>query len=772
MIQIGHLKTWFTKEGEKKVFFKVVKGVSFKNLNDLFKNVKEKINTLPEEEKANLFYTVAHHLEGKRTFKSWQGQDIIPFDLDGIDLNQIDRYPKIAAEALGVDLKKCGVNYTGNGIHLLVKVKLWRDKDFIKDSKSGYRALYDRIVKACEEEKLPITKDTTAWDYARILRVPFTKNIKIKDGKEVIKNCTLVNGDMQEQELQIPLIEKPRDEFFMTKGSYPKADKKEILKECHFFKWLKDNPDEVHEPQAYAMLSITGNFDDENKTSAEYWNKFSSPSINSKDLAEFTEQALTASGPRTCLGINEVYGKCKLCPHYNKITSPILLRDKDFIGTEHCGFTLIGARGTKVRQYEDLVKFFIREKKYLYLADIGTIYVYEEGYYRPVEDAYIKNYAMRFFTGPTKASERLEFLRYCEDFNYSSLADLDDSKHDGLINFKNGVYDLKTKKLLDHSHEYKFLYCLPYDYNPNAKSPVWDKFISEVTLERKDLINILEEYIGYCLRGGEYNHHKALILSGDGKNGKSTFNDILKELVGHNNIASTSLTSMAANPFSLATLQGKLVNVSEEEPVSCFKETGVFKNITGNNLVQAQQKFKNPFQMVNKAKVIITYNEMPYIADTSTGMKRRLMIVPFDLDLEYGAKKADINLVKKMKAELSGIANRALEGYERLEARGEFTHSSIIDDEVREVMEDNNPFYAWYDECIDSTDNDNDFISIQDIYNNYIEFMEDNNRARKPLGKTKLSLMLKRKGFKKEIRKINGKTPRGFSGIKLVGARF
>jgi len=768
MIQVGYLKTFFNDEGELVRYFRTVKGFAYNDLKELFDNVEADLpKYLKKEDQQNLFYTVAHHLEGERKFKSWQAQNIIPFDLDGIDLDRIDEYPPVLAKALGFDLDKCGIVYSGNGCHVLVQVPLWKDKTFIKKARLGYRQLLDKAVAAFEEAGLPIDKDTTAWDYARILRLPFTRNIKEKeiDGVkvEVVKVATLKQNKLEEQPFIVPVLDKPRDTFSLTKGSFPLPDKKEILDQCNFFKWLKEKPDEVHEPHAYAMLSITGHFDDDNQTSAEYWKEFSSPSINSKELGDFTEQALETSGPRTCTGINDIWGGCNDCPHFNKITSPIMLRGDDYIGTEHLGFTLLGAKGGKVRQYDDLVKYFKREYNYKHIAESGEIYVYDTTHYRPYLTAEVKKFCNDMFMKPVKEAERVEYLNAVEANDVSPLSFLS-TPPEGLINLANGVLDIETGQLAPHTPDYNFTYCLPYDFNPSATCPTWDKFIDDVTLGREDLKLILEEYLGYCIYGGEYIYHKALILSGGGKNGKSTFVDVGRKLMGEANTSNVPLVSINTNPFALAEMQRSLVNISEEEPPTCFKETGVFKNLTGNNTVMAQKKFKNPFKFLSKAKIIITYNEMPFIADTSTGMRRRLLVIPFDLDLESRPDLVNSNIHNDLELELSGIFNKALEGYKRLKKQGGFTPSISVDASVSEVIESSNTFYLWYGENVEEKEGEK--VKLSDLFNDYRNYMDDNGE-RNIMGRRKFTQELKSKHITCKPVSMQGKTHRAALNITL-----
>ena len=160
MIQIGTLRTWIQKDGtESKPFFKAIKGFHYQTLKHLFDNIEGDLpKFIGDLGRDKLFYTVGHHLEGQRTKSSWQCQDIIPFDLDGIDLDRIDEYAPVVAEACDFELDKCSIVYSGNGIHTLVQVPQFggEDKEYIKEKRNGYKQLYDRIMTACKEKGLPI----------------------------------------------------------------------------------------------------------------------------------------------------------------------------------------------------------------------------------------------------------------------------------------------------------------------------------------------------------------------------------------------------------------------------------------------------------------------------------------------------------------------------------------------------------------------------------------------------------------------------------------
>ena len=708
-IQIGKLRKWTPpNETEEKVFVSMIKGFHYNSLRELFANVEQDIpKFLSEKEQVNIFYTVAHHLEGKRYKSSWQAQDIIPFDLDGIDLDRIDEYPKIVADACGFDLDQAAIIYSGNGCHILVQVNKITDPDYIKRNKTGYVSLLDRIESACKEANLPFTKDSTAWDYARILRVPFTRNEKLIDGKTVIKTARLIQNNLVAQDWSIPEVEVVSKQHFMAKGSFPLADHKHIVNQCNFFKWLKDSPDEVHEPHAYAMLSITGHFTDNQEISKEYWDRFNSPSINSKELTEFTEQALRTAGPRTCEGIDELWGGCNECPHYRKVTSPVLLKDPDFIGTAHCGFSLKGPRGGVIRQYEDLRKYFQNDKKYIHIPEIKRLMVYNDGMYTKTYEDEIKGYAQKHFDPCVeKEEERKQFLFQVKSSpeEQKRLGFIHGAKNEGFMNLKNGVLNLKTKELLEHSPDYGFIYKLPYDYDAEATCPTWELLLNNLTMGRPELIDLIEEAIAYTVGNVPYTKFQHyFLLTGKGSNGKSTFINIFKMLLGSENTASIKLANLLTKEYYIAELEGKLANMVADEDPEAFEKKGadssLLKALTGGDSVSARVIYEAPMQFVNRAKFFYAFNDIPKIGIKSHGDLRRPIIIPFDVNLDVNKEARISDVYKKIEPELSGILNRIVLAHDRLMSKG-FTKTKYSLENIAKSRIEHDPVYDFMtNEC-------------------------------------------------------------------------
>lgn len=757
MIQIGRIRegfSWF-------------KGLHTESIQDLLTNIDNIIDQIPEDERWNSYYTLAHHKEGNRITKTFIKQDVIAFDIDQMQIDNYESYIPIVCDALNIDVNKTGIVNSGNGLHFLILVDEITDVNYFKKYKKAYKNTCTIINDALKAANLEGKADDVVFEPTRVFRLPNTKNIKQKNNQQIVKKAFIVNANMEKQSLELLEPDTITENEVLTDGEYGKPDQQYILNQCNFLKWIEDNPEEVHEPEWYAMLSITAHFEDDNETSRRLTEALDTPSINKSNKEAKIDQARDRSGPRKCSSISQLpnWGGCRACPHFGKVSSPICLKGPNYIATESLGFTL--KIGNKIiRQYPDLLKFYNKQHSHKSIGSIGSIYVFDKTHYRATNKAEVRNFALEHFVPLAKATERSEFYSFVEDSNITSESFMNNKNNEGLINFKNGVLDIESGELLEHDPEYGFFYCLPFDYDPDAKCPTWDNYVSTITLGRECLQDVLHEYMGYIVRGSDYIFQNALILSGTGKNGKSTFIQIMRELVGSSNTSNTSITALATDKFMVSNLHGKLVNFSEEEPPNCFKETGIFKHITGGTEITAQFKYGQPFEMINKAKIIITYNEMPYLSDTSTGMKRRLLVVPFEYDLEKEhASKVDIHLKSKLNGELSGIFNKALEGWKRLEVNKKFTRSKFIDEQLTELVNNSDPIAAFItEEC--TVGNEKEFTTVAALYKSYSDFHLQNYNT-KPVTKRNFGNKIKQKGFNLSTKRIENKTARCIDSITL-----
>ena len=255
-----------------------------------------------------------------------------------------------------------------------------------------------------------------------------------------------------------------------------------------------------------------------------------------------------------------------------------------------------------------------------------------------------------------------------------------------LLPIQNGLLDLETKKVIPFSPDKIFFNKLPIKYDPNKECPNIDKFLKEVLQSPKDSV-VMYEIFGYSL----YKDHfieKAFMFEGDGRNGKGKLLSLFKAFLGANNCCSVALSQMNHQSTGIIELKDKLVNIAGDLSPTALKETGLFKEITGRDLISAKRKYFTDLAFVNYSKQIFACNELPRVYDMSIGFWSRWMPFKFPYTFvkeeEYNKiedktyyKIRDEQIVKKLitEEELSGLLNKALEGLDRILEKGDFSYS-------------------------------------------------------------------------------------------------
>jgi putative DNA primase/helicase len=293
--------------------------------------------------------------------------------------------------------------------------------------------------------------------------------------------------------------------------------------------------------------------------------------------------------------------------------------------------------------------------------------------------------------------------------------------------------------------------------------------MQEVTLNRQELTDVLLEFAGYTFANEDCTRAKALMLLGEGQNGKSTFVETLQELAGNNAFSTISIKGLG-NEQQIANLEGKLFNFTEETSNRGITDSALFKNLISGGNYMIKKVYKQPYPVANRAKLILAMNEMPKLGDTTHGMLRRMLVVPFDARFE--GNKENLEIKKELFQELPGILNRVIEGYYRLKRQKHFTTSPIIRGEVESYQRENDNVYNFVKELLDICPEygQEDFTYLSELYSRYREFCEDNGDDRRDVlprvsfSKRLFSLLPDKKG--RQTQKGKGRN-RALLGVKL-----
>ena len=239
------------------------------------------------------------------------------------------------------------------------------------------------------------------------------------------------------------------------------------------------------------------------------------------------------------------------------------------------------------------------------------------------------------------------------------------------VNVKNGMLNLKTNELVSHDPKFLSLKQIPVTYIPDANCPRFKKFLHEVVSEDdgKDIMR----FWGFTL-ASHCKFEKAIVLVGEGENGKSVMLYIVTEFFGRDNASSESLHSLCESPFRKAELFGKVANIKSELTATKIAQVEDFKSlVSGIDTITGERKHQHPFRFLNTAKLWFSCNELPIVSFDDKAYFRRWIVIPFPHTFVKGVN-ADVNLVDALttEEEKSGILNLALEGYKELERDGGF----------------------------------------------------------------------------------------------------
>ena len=355
--------------------------------------------------------------------------------------------------------------------------------------------------------------------------------------------------------------------------------------------------------------------------------------------------------------------------------------------------------------------------------DTGTIYFYEKGVYRPDAKKRIHSLISYLLDKTQSTSCVTEVVQKVEGMTMKERTIFTTDPDE--ICVENGILNTKTRTLEPHTHLKYHIRKFPINYDKDATCPTIDKFINEIAAsafqqEENAKITQLYEIAGWFLTKGYY-PQKAIALIGQGQNGKSVMLNLLKAFIGDTNFASQTLQSLEEDKFAVAELYGKIANLCSDLPSNEQTTTGTFKQLTGEDTINGNMKFKQtPIQFKNEAKLIFSANEMPLTSDDRKAFWRRWLFLKFEAEFPEAATKTDPKMIDKLVTpqELSGFLNKALDGLNRLREQKQFTATPTIE-ETKEIHRSvSNPIIGFIEEMLEIGTED-DFLSRKEMHSIY-----------------------------------------------------
>lgn len=402
-------------------------------------------------------------------------------------------------------------------------------------------------------------------------------------------------------------------------------------------------------------------------------------------------------------------------------------------------------------------KFATYMKNTAHIVKINNqLHIYKDGIY---ENGYKEiETEMIHYIPNLKKNQRREVLDYMELITESRQM-----SEANLIAFENGVYDMVTGELKSFSSDMVITNKIPWNYNPDAYSELADKTLDKLSCGDKDIRSLLEECIGYCFyRRNELG--KAFILTGDKSNGKSTFLDCMKAILGEQNISALDLKELG-DRFNTAMMFGKLANIGDDigDDFLQGSQVSIFKKIVTGNRIKAERKGQDPFEFNPYIKLLFSANDIPRMKDKTGAVLRRLVIIPFNATFSKDSEDYDPYIKYKLieQDSMEYFIRIGVEGLQRVIINQGFTQSEKVQNQLNEYEEENNPIIAFIADCgVDAIENE----PTNEVYKRYQVFCAENNMQ--PMSNIIFTKQInKRLGFETIQKKVNGVNKRIFKAI-------
>jgi len=363
---------------------------------------------------------------------------------------------------------------------------------------------------------------------------------------------------------------------------------------------------------------------------------------------------------------------------------------------------------------------------------------YEAGYWRAVEDLVVETQVMEVLERSRDEGVKVTRHLLGSVLKLSQLSvfvpkERWDADPDVLV-CANGTLEISEGRFREHRPEDYATTALPYNYDPSSDCAV---FLAVLGKTVPGAVDFLQEFAGYCLTH-DTSLETALWFKGPRGSGKSTVIEGLVAMLGLKS-GVLGLGEIESSSFALSRIPGKTLLVSTEQPASYLKSTHVIDALISGESIIMDRKHRDAEEVTPTAKIVWAMNEAPRIANTTSGIFRRVKIVEFPA--LQGERDPDVK--EYVKSEGAGILNWALEGLTRLRERGGFEFPESVVTATAEFEKANDlPAQFVEEECAVGGSLE---VASNMLYSRYKGWCEDN--GHRPMSNNRVGEEWKRLDF-------------------------
>ena len=379
------------------------------------------------------------------------------------------------------------------------------------------------------------------------------------------------------------------------------------------------------------------------------------------------------------------------------------------------------------------------ETSWMFVLESERLWVYddESGVYNKFGRARAANTLVEQLEEHYSQSEKREIVGILEDRNQVRREELNASGQDEpLLCVGNGVVNLATAELLDHSPKYKFVRGLSWQYDPdNADTEAVIDFLDDVTERKADRDTLLDHLAHGLMPGHPY--RAFVVCYGPGGNGKTQVAELFRGFVGEHNAASVEIDELANDDFATSDLTGAYLNWGDDmagDGGGALQDLSMLKKATGGSKIRANEKHTKTWDFTNEAALFFSANEPPRIGEQKKSIQDR--IYPIEMPYEFVADPDEDNPLEKQKvpgiseemleddAAMRGLLMLAVEHAQRLvNSNGEYSQPESPEQRLQKYNESADPIVRFAGKALEPADSGMK-IRKDDAYRVYQSFTE------------------------------------------------
>ncbi|WP_281828849.1 phage/plasmid primase, P4 family [Lactobacillus amylolyticus] len=330
-----------------------------------------------------------------------------------------------------------------------------------------------------------------------------------------------------------------------------------------------------------------------------------------------------------------------------------------------------------------------------------------------------------------------------------------------LLNTKSGYVDLASGILHDHDIKKMFSHETNCEYTDTIDCPEWNQFLKQIFDNNEDLIHYIQKAIGYSATGST-REQIMFVLYGNGRNGKSIFIDTLADILGDYartmNVSTIMVKANNGVNTDIARLEGARLVISSEANEGSRLDEGLVKQMTGGDKLVARYLYGKEFEFIPQFKIWMATNHKPLIRGTDDGIWRRIVLIPFMVQIPI--EKVDKDLKSKLKREASGILNWIVDGALAWQKEG-LEPPEIVKNASKDYRNEMDVLSYFISECCEIGSGIGFKAQAGELYGKYKSWAEENSEYKMSSQKFGREM---RKKFK-YVRKMNG---RFYIGLKII----